>query len=83
MKVYSISSPEKLRDITEGIKWDRDYRAAMAFADKWDGAREAYTVTLEFGKSAIIMVDDGASKKPLATMYTAAARDCVKELIEI
>lgn len=83
MKIYSIPTPEKLRDLTDSIKWDRDYRAAMAFANKWDGNREAYTVTLEFGKSAIIVVNDGTAKKPLATMYTAAAKDHVKELIEI
>lgn len=80
MKVYSISSPEVLRNAAIGIKLDGDFRDTMAFADKWDGNRDAYTVTLELDKSATIIVDNGETKKPLATMYTAAAMDFVKEL---
>ena len=83
MTVYSISSPEKLREAADSIKWEKDYRAAMAFANTWDRNRDAFTVTLEFGKSTPIMVDDGEVRKPLATMYTAAARDYIKELTPV
>ena len=55
----------------------------MSFANSWDKDRAAYTVTLELGKSAILMADDGTAKTPLATIYTAAARDIVKELTEL
>lgn len=82
MKIYSIPCPNKLREAAEAIKWDKDYRTAMAFANQWEKAPEAYKVTLEFGKSATLMADDGKMKKPLATMYTAAARDFVKGLSE-
>lgn len=79
MTIYSIPTPEKLREGTDGIQWNDDYRAAMAFADRWDMCRDAYTVTLELGEGAAIMVNGS----PLATMYTAAARDYAKELTEI
>lgn len=82
MKIYSIPTPEKLFDLSDSIKWDKDYRNTMSFANKWLKDREAYKVTLEVGKSATIMVDDGTTKKPMATVYTAAARDFVKGLSE-
>ena len=83
MRIYSIPTPEKLFDISDSIKWDEEYRNTMSFANKWFKDRAAYTVTLEFSKTVIIMVDDGTTKKPLATVYTAAARDFIKELREI
>lgn len=83
MTIYSIPTPEKLRDLADSIQWNEDYRKAMSFANSWDKDRAAYTVTLELGKSAILMADDGTAKTPLATIYTAAARDIVKELTEL
>ena len=82
MKAYSISSPEKLRDIADSIQWNEDYRRAMSFANRWDRDRAAYKVTLELGKGATLRVEDGEAKTPLATIYLAAARDFVKGLVE-
>ena len=54
MKVYSITSPDVLRQAAEDIKWDRDYRKAMAFADDWyrSGKDEKVYLILEFVNNA-------------------------------
>lgn len=85
MKVYSISSPEKLRDIAGAIKWDRDRKKVMELAEtwereSWDGQQEI--VTLEVGRNAHIFRMVDGKKKLIATMYVAAARDIAKELTE-
>ena len=83
MKIYSIPTPDKLRQIAESIKWDRDYRTVMSFANRWDKSSKDIKVTLEVGKSAMIYREEKGVKTPMATIYTAAARDIVKELTEV
>lgn len=83
MKIYSIPTPDKLRQVAESAKWDRDYRNVMAFANYWDRSNKTIKVTLEFGEDAVIYREEDGQKTPMATIYTAAARDIVKELTEV
>lgn len=83
MKVYSITSPDVLRQAAEGIKWDRDYRKAMAFADDWYRSGKDEIVYLEVSKNAHIFREEDGKKTLLATMYVAAAKDFVKGLTEV
>lgn len=83
MKVYSIPTPDKLRQVAEAIKWDKDYRSTMSFANSWDRSGKDIKVTLEVGKSAIIYREEDGERTPMATVYTSAAKDIVKELTEI
>ena len=85
MKVYSISSPEKLRDISGAIKWDKDRKKVMELAatwerESWDGQQEI--ITLEVGRNAHIFRMVDGKKKLIATMYVVAAREIAKELTE-
>ena len=83
MKVYSIPSPEKLRETNDMIKWDRDRKEAWRFADEWAKNPESARVTLELGRNAHLYRHYPNGKRQLlATMYVAAARDFVKELNE-
>lgn len=83
MKIYSIPTPDKLREIAESVKWNKDYRTVMSFANHWDRSSKNIKVTLEFGKSAAIYREEDGVRTPMATIYTAAARDIVKELTEV
>lgn len=82
MKSYPIPSPNTLRQAAEGIKWDRDYRNVMGFADEWERSGASEAVLLELGKGAQIVRVRHNSKAVLATMYVAAAKDFVKGLSE-
>lgn len=75
LKAYMISSPEVLRGITGAVKWDRDYRKVMDFANRWDKSGAAMDVRLEIGRKSCEVVFYAGNRNVLATLYTAAAKD--------
>lgn len=80
MKTYRIPSPTELRALTGAIKWDRDYRRVMDFANKWDKSNAEMDVRLEIGRKNCEIVNYADTRRVLATMYTAAANDLVQTL---
>ena len=76
MKVYSISSPEKLNLVADLVKWERDRKNVKDFADRWYRFSMKRDVTLEVGRNArIYYIDQDGKKTQLATLYVIPARD--------
>ena len=78
MTTYTIPTPERLRDVAMGIKYDRDYRRVLDFANAWYESGQDERVTLEIGKSAQLCRYVGKNRYILATLYTKAAKDILK-----
>ena len=80
MKVYSISSPEKLNLAADLVKWDKDRKNVKDFADRWYRFSMKRDVTLEVGRNArIYYIDQDGKKTQLATLYVIPARDFARE----
>jgi len=80
MKVYSISSPEKLNLAADLVKWERDRKKVKDFADRWYRFSMKRDVTLEVGRNArIYYIDQDGKKTQLATLYVIPAREFARE----
>lgn len=84
MKVYSITSHEKLEKAADLVKWQSDRIKVMNYIAMWKRRKIADPdnllppVTLELGRQARLFRHDGG-KKMLATLYVKGARDFAQE----
>ena len=79
MKVYSISSPEKLSAAADIIKWPSEKRKVSEFIANWDGPQD---VTLELGRNArIYYIGPDGRKAQLASLLVIPARHYAEEVL--
>lgn len=80
MKVYSISSPEKLEQVADLVKWQSDREKVMKFAGRWYDYSMKRDVTLEVGRNAkVYYINLDGKKTQLASLYVKGARDFARE----
>ena len=84
MKVYSITTPERLERAADVVKWQSHHLKVMEYIAMWKKRKIADPdnllppVTLELGRQAQLFRHDGGKKQLLATMYVIGARHFVE-----
>lgn len=85
MKVYSITTPERLERAADVVKWQSHKVKVMNYIAYWKRQQIADPdnllppVTLELGRQAQLFRHDGGKKQLLATMYVTGARQFVMD----
>ena len=89
MKVYSINSPEQLKEAADLMKTPNLVRKVQDVAAVWSAMARKYperpapiTVTMELGRSAILFKECNGEREPIGPMYVIGAREFAKELVE-
>lgn len=81
MKIYSIDTPEKLREAAGMIKWERDRKKTQEVINAWMKGYGPEKVTLEVSRNAHIFTHQDGKKTLLATMYVQPARKWAAEAL--
>ena len=85
MKVYSITTPERLERASDVVKWQSDRTKVLNHVAYWkrrqimDPDNLLQPVTLEIGRQAQLFRHDGGKKQLLATMYVKGAHQFVED----